>query len=107
MAIKLNSSEVDFLRSQPAKGKPNKLKLALRIAGVTQKAFAQALGIPEAYFSRIIHGRDLNVSTARTIADAFGVGLDDLFRRHAQRARGPKAAAKVTRRRTVPREAVA
>lgn len=104
MSLRLDETQVAYLRSQPVRGF-NKILLALRIAGATQAQLAKSLdNMAAETLSRIINGRrpGLKLATAQRIAQVFGVAVDDLFpigaplgERRAKKDRRAAAAGKV------------
>jgi transcriptional regulator with XRE-family HTH domain len=95
MSNKLTVEQIAYLRSQPLVGW-NKLLQALRIAGLTQDRFADVANVNVFTLSRVVNGNDAFLTTARAIAFALGVGVDDLFPPNAKfrdqksKARGRK-----------------
>ena len=55
--------------------------LAISLAGVTQVALAQALGLSQPYVSDVARQRyrNITVNNARRFADYFGCRIEDLF----------------------------
>lgn len=76
----LTATQLRTLRAAPNDG-PNKIRLAMFAAGVTQVELEHAIGLPQPYISAIIRGksRRLPLSTARKFADYFKCSVDDLF----------------------------
>lgn len=60
---------------------PNKIGLAMRIAGLNQKGLAGKLGVSQNAVHKDVKGKytDLSLTKARTYADLFGCTVDDLF----------------------------
>lgn len=54
------------------------LKAAILGRGFTARGFATAAGIPRRTLYRLFDGEDYTTSTARKVADALGVSLDQL-----------------------------
>lgn len=79
--MKLSPEQLVALRTVPLGRWPNRLALALQMAGVTQAAAAESIGIPRTNFNKIVNGRyeGLQLETSRKIADFFGCAIEDLF----------------------------
>jgi DNA-binding XRE family transcriptional regulator len=60
---------------------PNRLKMAMALAGLTQVQLAEAIGATQSHVSEIANGNytQLPLETARTIARQFGCSIEDLF----------------------------
>lgn len=69
------------LRKAPLLDTPNKMALAMKLAGVTQVEVAAGVGLTQASVSRIKSGNyvDLPLSTLRKLSDYFGCQIEDLF----------------------------
>lgn len=76
----LNAAQISTLRSAPLVG-PNKVKLAMALAALTQNQVAERLGISQGRVSDVVRGdySDLPLETTRAWARCFGVGVEDLF----------------------------
>lgn len=81
--VMLTHSQAARLRKAPLLDMPNKIALAMKLAGVTQLQIAAATGIPQGYISKIRNGRyssrGLPTATASRLATFFGVQIEDLF----------------------------
>lgn len=55
------------------------LKLAIAVSGRTQRDVAEALGLSEAHFSRIVNGLHASEATRQQIAGELGQTVDDLW----------------------------
>jgi DNA-binding XRE family transcriptional regulator len=75
----LNRSQLATLRA--AKNGPNRLRLAIDLAGTTQEAVAASVGIRQSYVAKIAAGNytRLPLETARSLARHFGCAIEDLF----------------------------
>ncbi len=75
----LTRSQVQALRREPAQ--PNRLALAIELAGVTQVDVAAAIGCTQSNISKLAAGKHsrLDLELTRNLADYFGCSLDDLF----------------------------
>lgn len=60
---------------------PNKLKLAMRLGGVTQVQLSSAIGIAQSQISEDAAGKfsEISLEKARAYAGFFGCGIEDLF----------------------------
>jgi transcriptional regulator with XRE-family HTH domain len=76
----LTAAQIRTLRSAPLTG-PNKLKLAMALAEVTQAEVAERLGIKQPQVSDVVRGEyvDMPLETSRRYARCFGVSVEDLF----------------------------
>lgn len=83
----LNDEQARTLRSAPLNG-PNKLKLAMALADVTQAEVADRLGIKQPQVSDVVRGDyvDMPLETSRRYARCFGVSVEDLFPARDQQA---------------------
>lgn len=79
----LNARQLAQLRQEPAE--PNRVKAAIRIAGVTQEVVSGATRIPQSNLSRIANSASgqITVQTAARLARYFGCQIPDLFPREA------------------------
>ncbi|MGE3276764.1 MAG: helix-turn-helix transcriptional regulator [Vicinamibacterales bacterium] len=78
----LESRQLAELRShQVDDAVPNRLAVAIRLSGVTQRRIADELGMTEPHLSDIKRGKFKSVSldTARKLAAYFGCAIEDLF----------------------------
>lgn len=77
----LSRTKVAQLRKAPLLDTPNKVALAMKLAGVTQVEVAAGVGLTQASVSRIRNGHyiDLPLGTLRRLACYFGCQIDDLF----------------------------
>lgn len=77
----LKRTQVVRLRNAPILDTPNKVALAMKLAGVTQVQVAAGVGLTQASVSRIRNGGyvDLPLSTLRNFAAYFGCQIEDLF----------------------------
>lgn len=57
----------------------NNIKVLRAYKGVSQKEVADAIGISQQTLSKVENSDNMNLKTAKKIADYFGVGLDDIF----------------------------
>lgn len=57
----------------------NNIKVYRAYKNVSQKEMAEAIGITQQTLSRIELTNKTNLSTAKKIADYFGVSIDDIF----------------------------
>jgi transcriptional regulator with XRE-family HTH domain len=78
--MKLNKSQLRRLRTTDT-GTPNRVALAIALAGVTQVDVAEGAGFTQPYISDISRGRfdTITVSNARKLAQCFGCQIEDLF----------------------------
>ncbi len=77
----LSARQLKSLRLEP--GSPNRVKAAMRLAGVTQSAVADGTGLHQSQVSRIASnaGDGVTLATASRLASYFGCGVADLFPR--------------------------
>lgn len=75
----LTSVQLAALLADP--GAPNRLRLAMALAGITQVQLAEQLGVSQGYISVIVNGKygGLNIETARKLAALFGCTIEELF----------------------------
>lgn len=79
----LTRANVQALRkAQP--DAPNKLRIAMALAGLTQVQVAEAMGILQSQVSKDAAGKfsDIALGKARAYADLFGCSIEDLFPAH-------------------------
>lgn len=65
-----------------AKGTPNRVALAMELAGLTQVQVAEAIGCTQPSISRIKQGHFASLETSRALARLFGCQIEDLFPSH-------------------------
>jgi len=60
---------------------PNKLKLAKKLAKITQTRIAAKVGLPQSQVSLDVNGKspEMSLAKARAYAGVFGCSVDDLF----------------------------
>lgn len=78
----LESGQVEQLRTTPVTDEiPNRLGVAIRLSGRTQKQIADELGMTEPHLSDIKRGkfRSVSLETAHKLAAYFGCAIEDLF----------------------------
>lgn len=75
----LTPKQIEVLRESPLA--PNRVKVAMRLAGLTQVEVAAKLGITQSHVSEIANGNysSLPLDTARKFATFFGCLIEDLF----------------------------
>ncbi len=80
---RLTENQVEALRRLPADDRPNKLRLAMALADVTQGQLVEATGLAQPYVSDVVRGRfrTITVDNARKFAEFFGCQIEDLFPR--------------------------
>lgn len=76
----LTKDQVETLRRSRVKGR-NRLAKAMELATVTQVQLEARTGLTQSYISRIKNGHyaGLPGETMRTLAEAFGCQIEDLF----------------------------
>lgn len=76
----LTPEQIDELMASRQKGR-NRLAAALKMAGVTQTALGDAIGVQQSYVNRLCAGlyKDIPLETTRSIAQFFGCSIEDLF----------------------------
>lgn len=82
----LTPEQIEALRSVPLVGDmPNRLRVALGMANAKQSDIVEETGLLASTVSDFVNGRygDLNVETARKLADFFGCLIDDVFPKRA------------------------
>lgn len=74
----LTKQQLAELRTEPG---TNRVARAIALAGVTQIALADALGVPQPYVSDVARQRyrTITVENARKFANFFGCSIEDLF----------------------------
>lgn len=78
----LSRRQIELLKAQEPSGR-NRLAAALEATSPrqTQSDLAEAIGVTQAYVSRLCTGsyQDVPLETARAIAEFFGCAVEDLF----------------------------
>lgn len=76
----LSKQEVLTLKRTRPRGR-NRLALAMTLADITQVQLAEKTGLTQSYISKIQNGQygDIPGETMRTLANEFGVSIEDLF----------------------------
>lgn len=76
----LTRAALATLRKTPT-STPNKLKLAMKLAGVTQVQLSQAINLAQSQISEDATGKStaISVDKAHAYAEFFGCAIDDLF----------------------------
>jgi transcriptional regulator with XRE-family HTH domain len=86
----LTSAQVEQLRNTPLGSAPNRIAVAMDLADVTQLELQAGTGIPQTQISRIKRGRysrrGLPGERMRTLAQFFGVHMEDLFPARSEQA---------------------
>ena len=74
----LTEQQLAILRNEPG---TNRVAKAIALAGVTQVAIAEALGLPQPYVSDVARQRyrTITVENARKFANYFGCSIEELF----------------------------
>ena len=74
----LTKQQLAVLRAEPG---TNRVAKAIALAGVTQVAVGEALGLPQPYVSDVARQRyrTITVENARKFAVFFGCSIEDLF----------------------------
>lgn len=82
LPVMLSRKKLSELR-RTSTGEPNKLKLAMKLAGVTQGVVSERIGISQSQVSEDATGlySEMSLDKARKYADLFGCAVDDLFPR--------------------------
>lgn len=79
---RLTLEQVEALRAMPLGDAPNRLRVAIAMAGVKQNEVARAIDMAPANLNLIVAGKrytTITLATARKIADYFGATVEDLF----------------------------
>lgn len=78
---KLDQRKRLALRRRRLRGAPNKIRLALELAGERQTELAAGTGIAPSNLSAIINGKysAISLETCRRLAVYFGLRIEDLF----------------------------
>jgi transcriptional regulator with XRE-family HTH domain len=81
----LTRKQLTDLRRAPLDTPNNRIKQAMKLAGLTQVQVAQAIGIAQSQVSEDAAGKfsELSLAKARAYAALFGCDVDDLFPREA------------------------
>lgn len=79
--MKLTPEQAEMLRRFPLGRRPNKVAIALELAGSTQADLCRALQLLQPYVSEVVRGRyrTIHLDKAQAIADCFGVAVEDLW----------------------------
>lgn len=78
----LSPEQLFALRAAPVgENSPNRLRVAMALAGVRQEQIVSDLGISKFTLSRIVNGRPglLDITIAQSLAKYFGCSTDELF----------------------------
>lgn len=77
----LTPEQLAALDNMPLGERPNRLALAITIAGVKQGDVVEATGLTQPYISAVTNGRyqTITVENARKFADFFGAPIEVLF----------------------------
>lgn len=78
----LTADQITALRAVPLSTElPNRLRIAMALANVTQVEVAEGTALTQATVSDIRNGKygDLKHSTVQRIAEFFGVFIEDIF----------------------------
>lgn len=77
----LTPEQLAALRVAPLGDSPNRLRVAIALAGAKQTDVCEETGFAFSTLSRLVTGANGNptIETARTFAEFFGCGIDDLF----------------------------
>lgn len=78
---KLTPAQQHILKAFPLGKRPNKLGLALELAGISQAEFARDLNFQPPYVSDVVRGRyrTITLENGVKVAEYFGVAVEDLF----------------------------
>lgn len=78
---RLTEDQLAALRRVPLDGRPNKLRLALQMAGVSQDECVRVTGFPQPYVAQVMAGRNktITVRNAGRFAEFMGCAIEDLF----------------------------
>jgi len=81
MSKPLTPEQIAAMRALPMGDMPNKLRVALTLAEVTQAELAEATEEQQPYVSDVVRGRwqTITVAKARKFAEFFGCAIEDLF----------------------------
>lgn len=61
------------------KSKGNNIRVYRAMKNISQKELAEAVGLTQQTISRAENSSAMSLTTAKKIADYFGVGIDDIF----------------------------
>lgn len=61
------------------KSKGNNIRVYRAMKNMSQKELAEATGLTQQTISRVEKSSAMSLTTAKKIADYFGVGIDDIF----------------------------
>lgn len=77
----LTPDQLTALRAVPLGAMPNKLRIAMALAGANQIEICDETGYAAPSMSRLVTGRyqDASLDTCRKIAGYFGCAIEDLF----------------------------
>jgi transcriptional regulator with XRE-family HTH domain len=77
----LEFGQLAELRCTAIDDAPNRLRLALRLAGKTQAEVARAIEMSPPHFNDVCSGRvkEVSLTTAHKLANYFGCAIEDLF----------------------------
>ena len=81
MSKPLTPAQIDAMRALPMGDMPNKLRVAIKLAGITQAELSESIDEQQPYVSDIVRGRwqTITVTKARKFAEFFGCAIEDLF----------------------------
>lgn len=76
----LTPKQLKMLRAEPFTG-PSKIRLAMKLAGLTQVQVAEVIGISQSQISEDVCGKfyEISLDKSRAYARLFGCTVDDLF----------------------------
>jgi transcriptional regulator with XRE-family HTH domain len=82
--MKLSPEKLEALRAVPATAGPNRVGIALHLAGERQNEVAEKTGLTYKQLGDIVRGFAKNVTIERghLLADHLGCLIEDLFPRH-------------------------
>lgn len=77
----LTPEQIEALRSVPLGAMPNRIRVALAMVKARQSDIVEETGLLASSVSDLVNGKytDLQVGTARKLADFFGCNIEDLF----------------------------
>ena len=78
----LTPEQIAALRAVPVtEDNPNRLRVAMALVQARGDDLSEQTGINRSHISRIVNGHAVNLElgTARAIAEAFGCAIEDLF----------------------------
>lgn len=84
----LTRTKLRTLRSAPIEDAPNRLRLAMELASLTQTQVAATIGLAQSQVSEDAAGKfsEMSLDKARAYAALFGCAIEDLFPTCAQTA---------------------